>query len=351
MFKKFCTPFSLHQFTSLSASRGAFQLHLFPGRSSVLLSLISTPLSHIIMNRWQPLNNGNILNHVDRHGTGNDARHSMALTNRSRGHKGQVIHDNSKTLVIDPFYEVGSTCFVYRDVSQPHLQQIQTVHVHHLGSFKDLRLNLKTFPSLQTLVVHILPDAFIQNTNFGMMSDAKVYEFVTAYLFNHRRHRNFRDNLIKLHQNEGKPKTFSLKARLNGMDYLTFIIVDLDTLEVERGIRCLPTNFFRSPREQALRHALVPRIHTEEPYSRDYSNDALLEIASNWPYHEPKSVAHPMGPWHDAHYWRVYGHFRQKQRLEASRQRQLRMAVMDSQNGPEDSSMDNLGEDLSRVQL
>jgi hypothetical protein len=273
------------------------------------------------------------------------------LTNRSQGHEGHVIPESFKSLVIEPLHEVGSTRFAYRGVSHPHFQLIQSVHVHRLGSFKDLRLNLKTFPLLHTLVVHTLPDTFIQDTDFGSMNDSKVYEVVTAYLFDHRRHRNFRDNLIRLHQNEGKPKNFSLKARLNGMDYLTFIIVDLDTFEVERGIRCLPTNAFQSPREQALRNTLVPRIHIEGPCDRDHSNDALLAIVSNWRHHEPESVAHPMGPWHDGSYWTLYGHFKQKQRLEASQHRRLQMAAMTSQQEPEDRPMGDLVENLFRVQL
>jgi hypothetical protein len=92
------------------------------------------------------------------------------------------------------------------------------VHVHRIGSFVDVRLNLNAFSSLKTLVVHIFPDPDIQNTNFGIMTNRQVYEFAITYLFHHRRHRHFRDNLSRLHQNEGGLKNFTLRAHLKGMD-------------------------------------------------------------------------------------------------------------------------------------
>jgi hypothetical protein len=272
------------------------------------------------MNRRHPMNNGNIRNHMFREHPSYDAPCHMMRTDTSQDLEYRGIDDSSKTLVIRPLQEVGSTCVVYPGAtgSLP-LQQIQNVHVHRLGSFKDLRLNLKEFHSLKTLVVHTLPDLFIQNTNFGNMDDNQVYDLATGYLFHHRRHRHFRDNLNLLHQNEGKGKNFSLKVLINGTDRLTFIIVDLDKRAVERGIRCLPRTFSQSPREEALCNALVPRIQIYDPCYRVHSDAALLEQISDWPPNGPFPVPGALSPWYSETSCKPYRHVRDQQLLAASR--------------------------------
>ena len=68
-----------------------------------------------------------------------------------------ILYGRAGPLETEPLWEAGSTGFRPRctqtDVSLHHLENL---HPHRLGSFKDFRLNLETFPCLQTLVVHII---------------------------------------------------------------------------------------------------------------------------------------------------------------------------------------------------
>jgi hypothetical protein len=270
------------------------------------------------MDRQDRMANGNIREHLISQHNGHDHRPQTMFPDPSRGNEGRSIVDRPNNIVIGPLTRAHSIRFRIHESSDVPLSQIQNVHVHLLGCFKDLRLNLKTFPSLQTLVVHILPDPVIQNTDFRTMSDHQVYDFATAYLFSHLRNRNFRDNLLRLHQNEGRPNNFSLKAHIKGTDHLTFIIVDLDTREVERGIRCLPTTFFQSPREQSLRDAQVPRIQIPEPCHPSHSDDAWQEITLNWNRSGYSNLAGQPATWYGPEYIDLWKHFQQQQQLEAS---------------------------------
>lgn len=172
-----------------------------------------------------------------------------------------ILYDRAGPLEIEPLWEAGSTGFRPRctqtDVSLHHLENL---HPHRLGSFKDFRLNLETFPRLQTLVVHIITDQKIRETNFRIMSDKEVFQFFEKYIWHAHRHRHFRDNLNALYHMplssnlkrlyrmsfsavldqiypiQGKRRDFSLKVRMSDGEGSEYILADLDTWEIERGV-------------------------------------------------------------------------------------------------------------------
>ena len=172
-----------------------------------------------------------------------------------------ILYSRAGPLETEPLWGAESTGFRPRctqtDASLHHLDNL---HPHRLGSFKDFRLNLETFPRLQTLVVHIITDPKIRETNFRIMSDKEVFQFFEKYIWHAHRHRHFRDNLnaiyhMPLSSNlkrlyrmsfsahldqfypiQGKRRDFSLKVRMSDGEGPEYILADLDTWEIERGM-------------------------------------------------------------------------------------------------------------------
>jgi hypothetical protein len=64
-----------------------------------------------------------------------------------------ILYGRAGPLEIEPGLTGFRPCCTQTDVS---LHLLENLHPHRLGSFKDFRLNLETFPGLQTLVVHII---------------------------------------------------------------------------------------------------------------------------------------------------------------------------------------------------
>jgi hypothetical protein len=190
-----------------------------------------------------------------------DVSSAIIFLNPTYDNEVWILYGRAGPLEIEPLWEAGSTRFRTRctqtDDSPHHLENL---HPHRLGSFKDFRLNLETFPRLQTLVVHIITDQKIRETNFRIMSDEEVFQFLEKYIWHARRHRHFRDNLNalyhmplssnlkrlyrmsfsadldKIYPIQGKRRDFSLKVRMSDGEGPEYILADLDTWEVERGM-------------------------------------------------------------------------------------------------------------------
>jgi hypothetical protein len=318
---------------------------------AVYLAFLLDTCKQLTMDCRRRADNENTVDRPDPRNGGYDSQRWTTLLHPSPSNEGRRTNGKCDTVVIHPPQSENSRYFVFDKLPEIPLSQIQIVHVHRIGSFVDLRLNLNAFSSLKTLVVHILPDPDIQNTNFGIMTNRQVYEFAITYLFHHRRHRRFRDNLSRLHQNEGRPKNFTLRAHLKGMDSLTFIIVDLDTHDIERGIRCLPPDFFQSPREGSLRNDFVPRIQIPEPCHPSHCDDAWWEISLNWLRTHKPNPADLSGPWRDPEYCRLFRHFQQQRQLEASQHGQLQLAALQTDEDVRQRREVGLEKALRRMQL
>lgn len=159
-------------------------------------------------------------------------------------------------------------------------------------------------------------------------STARMYEFATTYLFHHHRDGHLRDNLSRLHQNEGRLKNFTLRTHVTGMDQLTFIIVDLHTHDIERGIRCLCPTVFQSPRERSLQDVLDTRIQIPEPCHPSQSDGAWWKISLHWLRTRRPNPAGLSGPWRDPGHCTLCHHLQQQRQLEASRRGQLQLAAL-----------------------
>jgi hypothetical protein len=176
----------------------------------------------------------------------------------------RILYGTAGPLEIEPLWEAGSTGFRPRCTTDVSLHHFQNLHIHRLGSFEDFRLNLETIPRLQTLVVHIITDQKIRNTNFRIMSDKEVFQFFDWYIWHAHRHRHFRDNLNaiyhmplsgnlkrlyrmsfsadldRIYPIQGKRRDFSLKVRMSDGEGPEYILADLDTWEIERGTGSQP---------------------------------------------------------------------------------------------------------------
>ena len=208
------------------------------------------------MSRPNLVDDSSVLGIVD-----SDVSSAIIFLDPTRDNEAWILYGRAGPLGIEPLWEAGSTGFRPRctqtDVSLHHLENL---HPHRLGSFKDFRLNLETLPRLQTLVVHIITDQKIRDTNFRIMSDKEVFQFFEKYIWHARRHRHFRDNLNALYHMplssnlkrlyhmsfsadldqiypiQGKRRDFSLKVRMSDGEGPEYILANLDTWEIERGM-------------------------------------------------------------------------------------------------------------------
>lgn len=191
----------------------------------------------------------------------------------------------SRSVEIEPPQEAGSTAFRSRGTPDISLEHVQNLQLHRLGSFEDFRLNLEEFPRLQTLVVHIMPDKKVRNANSGAMNDDEVSRSVHKYIWHAQRHRHFRDNLNRLYHMEMKSRNFSLKVRMGHGEGLDYVLVDLDTGEVERGPQTGPLTFLQPEGTRVSKRPGSPMLPLGESSSKiqAYVQRVAADIARRTP--------------------------------------------------------------------
>lgn len=81
----------------------------------------------------------------------NDYR-AIIFLDPTRDNEAWILYGRAGPLETEPLWEAGSTGFRTPCTTDVSLHHLENLHSHRLGSFKDFRLNLETFPRLQTLV-------------------------------------------------------------------------------------------------------------------------------------------------------------------------------------------------------